>query len=487
MATTTKITLDGADLIGADTSKTLHISRPLTYYSNFDSAALSAISAFEGTHLTPAVVADKTNGIAAQAAVAGDWLPKTSNSDAYDSNLTTLQTINLYTKAGSTLLIKTQNTDINNASNNYDFSSPNGTIHLSINETISNVAPAVTAKTKVVANVQKTYDDRTNSIVYTNSGNAGAADDVRANLTQISHAIFTTQNEIVTGNVNYIQSLSYASEDYRVDIASTKSVLTDSPAVTFSATKNTLTISKYAFLAKGGFSISLSGKITGSWGTDGNTEIMALKNVAVETDNFSLKTANMTYSQIYKNEDYFANSGLTNLDNYNLSSVSDMQSNLVTRVLPKILSADNIINLKGSGSVESGAGNDIIVGSPDANTLVGGVGSDKLTGGKSGDTFSFQQTDFLITNTNGDLVFNKSVDTITDFNAKEGDSISFDGQTLVFAHSLAEAKTNKMPLFYFKGSVYFDNPSDTAYTPTAIIKLTGTPKVNSSFTDFLTS
>jgi hypothetical protein len=43
----------------------------------------------------------------------------------------------------------------------------------------------------------------------------------------------------------------------------------------------------------------------------------------------------------------------------------------------------------------------------------------------------------------------------------------------------------KMPLFYMKGSVYFDNPNDAIYAPTVIIKLTGNPKVNATFDDFL--
>jgi hypothetical protein len=150
MATTTKITLDGADLVGSDLSKPLNISQPLTYYSTFDNAAFGAINAFEGNHLTPAVVANKAEGITAAAAVPGDWLPKTKGSDTYDPSLATLQTVNVYTAAGSSLIIKTQNKDAKNSSNSYDFTSAGGVIHLSTNATISNAAPVVPAKKRQV-------------------------------------------------------------------------------------------------------------------------------------------------------------------------------------------------------------------------------------------------------------------------------------------------------------------------------------------------
>ncbi len=497
MATTTKITLDGADLIGADSSKLLHISKPLTYYSAFDTAALSAITVFEGDHLTPAVIADKANGITASPAIPGSWLPKVSGSDSFDSNLTTLQTINLYTKAGSSLIIKTQNTDSANNSNSYDFASSDGAIRVLTNTAISNAAPVVVVNpkakpVKVDPTIKLAYDDRSNSIIYTNTGLTGIKDDIKASLSQISHAVFTTKNEVFSAKINYKEAFSYLKgEEYQVDISSEKTVLSDSPAISFSSTKNDLVITRYDFLLKEGFSVSLKGSISGSWGTDGNTEIMNLKNVAIETKNFSLKTANTTYKQTYSNEDYFTKSGLTNLDTYNLTAVDAMQSDIETRVFPKILAGNNTINLKpnASDTIDAGLGNDVVIGSGKADILIGGAGSDKLVGGKGGDTFSFQTSDFLIENKNGDLVFNKSVDTITDFNKKEGDTFNFnDMGNLEFPHTLVDAKNAKTPLFYLKGSIYFDvNPSDEIYTPTVIIKLTGTPKVNAEFTDFLTA
>ena len=89
-------------------------------------------------------------------------------------------------------------------------------------------------------------------------------------------------------------------------------------------------------------------------------------------------------------------------------------------------------------------------------------------------------------NKDDELVFNKSVDTITDFSKKDGDSINLnDLGSLEFPKTLAEARTANMPLFYINGSIYFDGDLDPAtYTPTVIIKLTGNPKVNVDFSDF---
>ncbi len=588
MATTTKITLDGSDLVGADPSKPLNISKPLTYYSTFDGAVLGAINAFEGNHLKPAVVADKANGIAAEAAIPGDWLPKTKGADAYDPSLTTLQTINLYTAAGSSLIIKNQNKDAQNSSNSYDFISAGGGIHLSTNATISNAAPVVPVKktstgttktTTTPTDVKTDYDNRTNTIIYTNLGEVGTADDIKASLTQISYSIFTTKKDVLTAKVNYKQSLSYyKGAEYKVDISTQKEVLSDSPALAFSPTKNSVVIDKYAYLSND-FSISLSGNIMGAWGTDGNTEIMTLKNVSVQTPDYNLQTANLIAKNVYNNTDYIDKSGLTNLDSYNLIAVGDMQSHIIDYDLPKILTGDNIVTLKQAVTFDAGAGNDNVTGSADADVVTGGsgndsitgmagddaitgdsgrdilsggggndtlnggdgndnitggvgddaltgdagsdtltggegndilngsdgndninggigndsltsdAGSDKLTGGGGADTFSFQTSDFFTTNANGDLVFNKSIDTIADFKPKEGDTLSFgDMGEVAFFQSLSSAKSENAALFYLKGKIYYDtNPADDIYRPTVIVKLTGNPKVSPDFTGWETA
>jgi hypothetical protein len=115
--------------------------------------------------------------------------------------------------------------------------------------------------------------------------------------------------------------------------------------------------------------------------------------------------------------------------------------------------------------------------------LIGGAGSDKLTGGKGADTFSFNNADFFTENANGDLVFNKTADTITDFKLIEGDVLDFgDLGDLSFYATLKDAIAEESSLFYVKGSgkIYFNtDTTNEKYTATTIIKLTGNPKVNS--------
>jgi Ca2+-binding RTX toxin-like protein len=478
-----------------------------------------------GTPEVPAVAAVKedldssTNAALATpliAATNGKWVAKIKGSDAYDPNLKTPQTIDLISNDGSTLIFKTQNTDAANNSNSYEFlgvNSDGGNIRLSTNSIISNAAPVVVVNpkakpAKVNPNIKLAYEDKSNVIIYTNEGAAGTKDDIRADLTQISNAIFTTKNNVFSAKINYKESLNYYEGDkFKVDISTEKNVLSNSPSLSFSGAKNTITINRYDILFNDdpnpseNFSVSLSGTITNSWGADGNTEIMNLKNVAVETADYSLRTASMTYKNTYTNNDYFEapavktsttpvkGGGLTNLDTYNLTPIQDnkMRDDLKIRVIDsKLLEGDNIINLKGSGSVDAGAGRDIIVGSTLDNTLMGGAGSDKLTGGKGADVFSFQASDFLSFNSKGDLVFNKSVDTITDFNPKEGDTLSFDDMgSVAFFQSLSSAKSEGASLFYIKGKIYYDvNPADDIYKPTVIVKLTGNPKVTEDFTDW---
>ena len=136
--------------------------------------------------------------------------------------------------------------------------------------------------------------------------------------------------------------------------------------------------------------------------------------------------------------------------------------------------------------VETGEGKDTIIGSIGNDTIIGGLGSDKLTGGKGIDTFVFNNSDFFTENTNGDLVFNKSTDTITDFNIKEEDTLEFVGLgELGFYATLKEAIADESALFYVKGSgkVYLNtDTTDEKYTATPIIILAGNPKVNLDIT-----
>jgi Ca2+-binding RTX toxin-like protein len=524
---------------GADLSKSLNISKPLTYFSNFDNKAASALTAISNAAVgaistdampvigSPEVLATKL------AAVPGTW--SVISPVAYDPLATTLQTISLKSTNGSKLTITTAVKDNDNSSNSYEFLSSDKAVSVKTAETISNAAPVVPVVldskgkpklVKVDPTIKLAYDDRSNSISYTNLGSVGVSDDIKASLTQIKHAIFTTKKEVLSAKVNYSNSLSYKDKDYQVDISSTKAVSSNSLTLSTSGTTNTVKISTYSILSED-FSISLTGKIQESWGANGITEVMTLKDVFLNTPEYSLKTASLISTNIYSNADYFTKSGLTNLDSYNLTDMTkmkedalvgqpDAESPIPARVLPKILSGDNIITLKkaatvdggtgkdvitgsagndslmggegndilmgenGNDTVDGGAGNDVITGSIGDDSLLGGDGSDTLTGGKGADTFSFQKSDFLTANAKGDLIFNKSVDTITDFSLKEDDSISFnDMGTLSFYFDLKTAQAANSNLFYVNGNVYFDiNPSPNIYTPTLIIKLTGNPKVN---------
>ena len=111
----------------------------------------------------------------------------------------------------------------------------------------------------------------------------------------------------------------------------------------------------------------------------------------------------------------------------------------------------------------------------------------QLTGGKGIDTFSFSSSNFYTVNSNVDLVFNKSVDTVTDFNLKEHDVIDLEdlGQ-LTFFSSLNAAQDDMASLFYVKGTgkIYLNTNETDGFTPSVIIIISGKPAVNADMTDF---
>lgn len=83
------------------------------------------------------------------------------------------------------------------------------------------------------------------------------------------------------------------------------------------------------------------------------------------------------------------------------------------------LAGNDLINGRsGDDTLMGGSGNDALNGDPGADTLVGGNGSDTLSGGSGAD-------DFLILS--GTDSNSAGADTITDFNATEGDRIEFSG------------------------------------------------------------
>jgi hypothetical protein len=160
----------------------------------------------------------------------------------------------------------------------------------------------------------------------------------------------------------------------------------------------------------------------------------------------------------------------------------------------ELLGSSNI-NATGNTLDNELSGNDsnnILNGMAGDDTLIGGKGNDKLIGGKGADTFKFNIDDFFSKDENGNFIFNKSIDTIVDFNLKDNDTLvffssnsMFSSDYLEFYPDLASAKFDQSELFYVKGTIYL-NIDTTAkhYTPVAIIKLTGNPKVNNDFTDF---
>lgn len=168
---------------------------------------------------------------------------------------------------------------------------------------------------------------------------------------------------------------------------------------------------------------------------------------------------------------------------FELGNISDL--------LPQFLTGNDTLTVSTTDPVHEingYAGNDKITGSAEEDTIIGGAGSDKLTGGKGTDSFVFSASDFYTENAEGNLVFNQSTDTITDFNLTQGDSLLFNEMgELQFYSTLADAKANSAALFYVKGAGKIYMNTDTTgekYTPTVIIKLTGNPAVNADLTDW---
>jgi Ca2+-binding RTX toxin-like protein len=163
----------------------------------------------------------------------------------------------------------------------------------------------------------------------------------------------------------------------------------------------------------------------------------------------------------------------------------------INDLLPNFLMGNDVLTVSATDSVyeiNGYAGNDKITGSTEDDTIIGGAGSDKMTGGKGAYTYLFSKDDFLTENSKGDLIFNKSVDVVSDFNLKDHDTLDFtDLGVLSFYATLSAAKNDNADLFYVKGSgkVYLNtDTTGDKYTPTVIITLTGNPAVNPEGTDF---
>jgi len=210
-----------------------------------------------------------------------------------------------------------------------------------------------------------------------------------------------------------------------------------------------------------------------------------LKSFTLETT--ELKFISGAIKTDIPSESYSALSSLQDIYHLDDLSPQEIINNLIY-TFKDFNEADNTITIKSSEGTEiyAGGGKDVVVGGIGDDTIIGGAGSDKLTGGKGLDTFKFALSDFISENANGESVFNKSADTITDFNLKDGDVLDFGemGQ-LGFYKTLNDAKADDAQLFYVKGQIYYNvDTTGEKYTPTVVITLTGNPALNAEGTDF---
>ena len=213
-----------------------------------------------------------------------------------------------------------------------------------------------------------------------------------------------------------------------------------------------------------------------------------LKTFTLDTSNLKMVSNAVLISLDLESDSFFDFSDLT----YITKSNSDLSSSeIIDKAINKFgefNQGDNNISIKSiTGlNVDAGDGKDVVVGGTGNDTISGGAGSDKLTGGKGSDTFTFGYSDFYTEDSNGNSVFNKSVDTITDFNLKDGDILKFDLDELSFYSNLAEARDDGANLFYVKdsGSIYLNTSTTGGFMPTVIVTLTGMPALNADGTDW---
>jgi Ca2+-binding RTX toxin-like protein len=217
------------------------------------------------------------------------------------------------------------------------------------------------------------------------------------------------------------------------------------------------------------------------------TSSINLKSLTLETADF--KFVSGAVKTVISSEDYYAIQRQIQISyEPSITEVfTEENINSSIAIFQGFNQGDNTITIKNvdGASVDGGNGADTIIGGSGDDGITGGAGSDKLTGGKGVDTFSFSGSDFFTENSKGDVVFNKSVDTIADFNLKDGDILDLGDLGELGFYTLAQAKIEGASLFYDKGVVYLNiSLTDDKYIPTPIIKLTGNPAVNADFTNF---
>lgn len=240
------------------------------------------------------------------------------------------------------------------------------------------------------------------------------------------------------------------------------------------------------------FKLDFTGNM--SSGYDSNNEtygIASFKTLSITTSDVEISSKAFSITQ---DDELYSNllEGYNNLS-LELSNPANGQSDSGSNLPELILGMKDMVALLNKGDqtiniktdqgyeIDAGAGNDSVTGGAGDDSLTGGLGSDTLKGGKGADTFVFKYSDFI----DDEGVYNKSVDTVSDFNVNDGDTLDlFEIGTLEFYETLAQAKDAESYFFYAQGKVYMD-VGVGEYNPVNIITLVGSPKADIDAQDWV--
>jgi hypothetical protein len=287
----------------------------------------------------------------------------------------------------------------------------------------------------------------------------------------------TSIESIVTANLAY----DYSSKYLKINNEWNNSSLTN-----FSSVKLKITSDDKSIIS----SLDFSGGISGD---DSDKSYINFKKINLDNNDIKIMSSNIKATvdtsslNIYDLQDLLSGRQFSPSDQEALQKTTETITKTID-YFKTLNQGDDTITIKNPKgfSVDAGNGKDVVVGGKGDDMIIGGSGSDKLTGGKGSDFFSFSKADFFTDNANGVSVFNKSVDTITDFNLSEKDVLEFnDLGSLSFFLTLKDATAANAELFYVSGKVYLNTDTiGDKYTATPIITLTGNPKVNADLSDF---
>ena len=468
------ITVSGMDLVGE-----IEYKNGVLDFEGYTSSADSVIDSFSNEN----------------------WEPQKNGSDTYNPNTKTLQTLTFKSTEGSKFIVtkKGNSEEFNwnmpySAENSYNISNSNGSVKLITKRNFSVYEDSLTGAGG---------NDSISSTDYYNAGDVGVEDDITAHYSRTNHSKNKISGQNKVSNDTDIFEVAYSGNGYKLDI-STKKIgsFTRINVDGSDSTKkvDNTTLSKYKFSnMNNDFSISITGgtiintRDTVNYEDIKSVSNVALKGVELTTTDYLITTSKLLYTgstldaTTYDMPTYHYI--LANMQGGMQGPIDKMQEDINQYFVPIILKNDNVVKIKNTEGVQidAGAGKDTVIGAAGDDTIIGGAGSDKLTGGKGTDTFSFSNADFYTENAKGESVFNKSADTITDFNLKELDKLDFgDLGELSFYAKLADAKLDNAQLFYVKGSgsIYLNTSTTDGFTPTVIITLTGKPALNADGTDW---